>query len=212
MEPAKKVGRGKKATTEEAKPEEVKKAAPAKGRKGKATTTTAAATTSKEAENEKPEEKMNPPPPPPAPAPKPSAAAAKPTKKTTKAEKKEVHEEPQVEEAKNKSISDTLQDNKSKSYDESTMQHKENHELFVSDNMADKTEENKPAQQKQGPSTRPKRVAKILDEIKNDQVINVKCDNKTKHTTSTSTPTIRRRPLKAPQDVSMICKPDEKVK
>ena len=58
---------------------------------------------------------------------------------------------------------------------------------------------------------RPKRNVKILEKIedKPDQILNVKCDNKTKHTASTSTPSgLRRRPLKAPQDVSMICKPE----
>ena len=57
-------------------------------------------------------------------------------------------------------------------------------------------------------ASRPKRGVKILEKIddKNDQLENLKIDNKTKHSASTSTPTARRRPLKAPQDVSMICK------
>jgi hypothetical protein len=51
-------------------------------------------------------------------------------------------------------------------------------------------------------------LAKI-DANKPDQILNVKCDNKTKHTASTSTPSgMRRKPLKAPQDVSMIVKPE----
>ena len=53
-----------------------------------------------------------------------------------------------------------------------------------------------------------KRGVKILEKIndKNDQLTNLKIDNKTKHSASTSTPTARRRPLKAPQDVSLIDK------
>lgn len=61
-------------------------------------------------------------------------------------------------------------------------------------------------------SAKPKRVAKLLDEIadKKDQILqNVKPDNRQKHTASTSTPSgLRRRPLKAPQNVSLIIKPD----
>ncbi len=56
---------------------------------------------------------------------------------------------------------------------------------------------------------RPKRIVRILEEInlKNDQLTTVKCDNKTKHTAATSTPTgLRRRPLKLPQNVSIISK------
>ena len=60
-------------------------------------------------------------------------------------------------------------------------------------------------------SARPKRVSKLLDEIsdKKDQILqNVKPDNRQKHTASTSTPSgLRRRPLKAPQNVSLIIKP-----
>lgn len=54
-----------------------------------------------------------------------------------------------------------------------------------------------------------KRAVRILAKIddKNDQLANLKIDNKTKHSASTSTPSgMRRRPLKAPQDVSMISK------
>ncbi len=57
--------------------------------------------------------------------------------------------------------------------------------------------------------SKPKRGVKILEKIddKNDQIENLKIDNKTKHSASTSTPSgARRRPLKAPQDVSMISK------
>jgi hypothetical protein len=50
-----------------------------------------------------------------------------------------------------------------------------------------------------------KRVAKLLENInENDILGKVRCDNKTKHTGSTSTPTFRRRPLKLPLEVSMI--------
>lgn len=66
--------------------------------------------------------------------------------------------------------------------------------------------ENKPP----GAVGRPKRVVKILEEldVKKDQILqNVKPDNKQKHTASTSTPSGgRRKPLKAPHDVSLIVK------
>jgi hypothetical protein len=55
--------------------------------------------------------------------------------------------------------------------------------------------------------TKPKKAVKILETIddKNDQIANFKPDNRTKHAASTSTPSgLRRRPLKLPQDVSMI--------
>ena len=58
-------------------------------------------------------------------------------------------------------------------------------------------------------AARPKRSVKILEKLedKTDKILNVKCDNRTKHTASTSTPSgLRRRPLKAPQNVSMIGK------
>lgn len=60
------------------------------------------------------------------------------------------------------------------------------------------------------PKTQNKRVKKILEQInENDVIVNLRCDNKKKHTASTSTPSgLRRRPLKAPQDVSMIIKGD----
>jgi hypothetical protein len=61
----------------------------------------------------------------------------------------------------------------------------------------------------QAKSQRPKRLVRILEEInlKNDQLTNVKADNKHKHTAATSTPTgLRRRPLKVPQNVSIISK------
>lgn len=59
---------------------------------------------------------------------------------------------------------------------------------------------------------KPKRVVRILEEldVKKDRILeNVKPDNKQKHTASTSTPSGgRRKPLKAPQDVSLIVKND----
>jgi hypothetical protein len=60
---------------------------------------------------------------------------------------------------------------------------------------------------------KPKRTVKILSMLnvnKVDPILNnLKCDNKTKHSASTSTPSgLRRRPLKAPVDVSMIDKPE----
>lgn len=54
-----------------------------------------------------------------------------------------------------------------------------------------------------------KRAVRILENIddKNDQLTNLRIDNRTKHAASTSTPSgQRRRPLKAPVDVSMIGK------
>lgn len=57
---------------------------------------------------------------------------------------------------------------------------------------------------------RSKRAVRILEELteKNDQILNIRCDNRTKHTASTSTPSgFRRKPLKV-QDVSMISKPE----
>jgi hypothetical protein len=55
-----------------------------------------------------------------------------------------------------------------------------------------------------------KRLAKLLENINhNDILVNVRCDNKTKHTGSTSTPTIRRRPLKLPLDVSLIANQEQ---
>jgi len=54
-----------------------------------------------------------------------------------------------------------------------------------------------------------KRGVRILENIddKNDQLTNFRFDNRTKHAASTSTPSgQRRRPLKAPVDVSMIGK------
>ena len=71
------------------------------------------------------------------------------------------------------------------------------------DDMAKQIEAN------QFKSQRPKRLVRILEEInlKNDQLTNVKADNKHKHTAATSTPTgLRRRPLKVPQNVSIISK------
>jgi hypothetical protein len=54
-----------------------------------------------------------------------------------------------------------------------------------------------------------KRVAKLLENInENDILVKVRCDNKAKHTGSTSTPTFRRRPLKLPLDVSLITTQD----
>ncbi len=58
-------------------------------------------------------------------------------------------------------------------------------------------------------TTKTKRAVRILEKIddKNDQLTNLRIDNKTKHSASTSTPSgARRRPLKAPQDVSLIVK------
>lgn len=56
-----------------------------------------------------------------------------------------------------------------------------------------------------------KRNVKIMDEISNkpdDILSNLKPDNKTKYKASTSTPSgLRRKPLKAPTDVSFIMKP-----
>lgn len=57
--------------------------------------------------------------------------------------------------------------------------------------------------------TKKKRGVRILENIddKNDQLTNFRFDNRTKHAASTSTPSgQRRRPLKAPVDVSMIGK------
>ena len=54
-----------------------------------------------------------------------------------------------------------------------------------------------------------KRGVRILENIddKHDQLTNFRFDNRTKHAASTSTPSgQRRRPLKAPVDVSMIGK------
>jgi hypothetical protein len=54
-----------------------------------------------------------------------------------------------------------------------------------------------------------KRLVKISAEItcRNDNLTSLKCDNRKKHAASTSTPTgTRRKPLKAPQNVSIICK------
>ena len=63
------------------------------------------------------------------------------------------------------------------------------------------------------PVGRPKRVVRILEELdtKKERILeNVKPDNKQKHTASTSTPSGgRRKPLKAPGDVSLIVKPSE---
>ena len=56
--------------------------------------------------------------------------------------------------------------------------------------------------------TNNKRLARVLENEK-DVIIDVRCDNKKKYTTYTSTPSgLRRRPLKAPQDVSVIINGD----
>lgn len=54
-----------------------------------------------------------------------------------------------------------------------------------------------------------KRGVRIQDELgPKSEIIGVKCD-KHKYSASTSTPSgLRRKPLKLPQDVSMICKPE----
>lgn len=58
---------------------------------------------------------------------------------------------------------------------------------------------------------KPKRGVRIQDDFVKSELLGVKCD-KHKYSASTSTPSgLRRRPLKAPQDVSMICKPDAEV-
>lgn len=58
---------------------------------------------------------------------------------------------------------------------------------------------------------KPKRGVRIQDDFVKSELLGVKCD-KHKYSASTSTPSgLRRRPLKAPQDVSMICKPDTEV-
>ncbi|RNA25279.1 hypothetical protein BpHYR1_018979 [Brachionus plicatilis] len=65
-------------------------------------------------------------------------------------------------------------------------------------NKSEETEENK----------KPKRGVKIQDDLVKSELLGVKCDRH-KYSASTSTPSgLRRKPLKAPQDVSMICKPD----
>jgi len=63
-------------------------------------------------------------------------------------------------------------------------------------------------------SSKSKKAVKILDKIddKNDQISHFKIDNRTKYAASTSTPSgLRRRPLKAPQDISMIVTPNKKA-
>lgn len=63
------------------------------------------------------------------------------------------------------------------------------------------TEENK----------KPKRGVRIHDDFVKTELLGVKCD-KHKYSASTSTPSgLRRKPLKAPQDVSMICKAETEV-
>lgn len=50
-----------------------------------------------------------------------------------------------------------------------------------------------------------KRLTKVLENrSENDVIVNLRCDNKQKHTAYCSTPSIRRRRLKAPNDVSII--------
>ncbi len=59
-----------------------------------------------------------------------------------------------------------------------------------------------------------KKAVKILEQIddKNDQISNFKFDNRTKHAASTSTPSgLRRRPLKMPQELSIIVTPGKKA-
>jgi hypothetical protein len=53
-------------------------------------------------------------------------------------------------------------------------------------------------------------LTKVLENLKkNDIIENLRCDNKTKHTANCSTPSgLRRRPLKAPKDLSFIEKGD----
>lgn len=58
-----------------------------------------------------------------------------------------------------------------------------------------------------------KKAVKILETIdyKNDQISHLKIDNRTKHAAATSTPSgLRRKPLKAPQDISVIVTPNKK--
>jgi len=71
------------------------------------------------------------------------------------------------------------------------------------------TNEKETEQQQVVKKPKSKRVVKILAEItcKDDNLTTLKCDNRKKHAASTSTPTgTRRKPLKAPQNVSIICK------
>ncbi len=54
-----------------------------------------------------------------------------------------------------------------------------------------------------------KKTGKLLEINEKDELLNVCCDNKTKYTKSTSTPSgMRRKPLKPPQDISFIGKPE----
>ena len=74
------------------------------------------------------------------------------------------------------------------------------------ENIAEANPEKEP---KVATSNPPKRSVRIIEDInlKNDKLESIKCDNKHKHTAATSTPSgLRRRPLKLPQNVSIISK------
>ena len=70
------------------------------------------------------------------------------------------------------------------------------------------------AESKKQTAPKMKKAVKILEKIddKNDQIKHFKIDNRTKHAASTSTPSgLRRRPLKMPNEVSMIVTPGKKA-